>query len=543
MTSLRTRLLAGTAVATALTLLLAAGGVYAFVRASLLAEFDASLVSAARALAAWTEMEGRYIKIESHVALAPEYARSEAPEYFTLWLDDGRMLARSPAAPPGGVAAPTPPNGKPVIVAVTLPDGHPGRRIALRFVPVVEHAGEYEREHAAEREPRRGAERERERENEREKERRKREHDDDEDHDEDHARRSAASATQPAGPPRWATAVVARHTTALDAKLGQLRWLLAGVGAVATVAAALAMTLVVTRGLRPLGELAARIAEIGRDDLSRRVNLGATPAELATVVGRLNDLLRRLEAAVARERAFTADVAHEFRTPLAGLGAQLDVCATRPRAAADYQRTVATCRRIVRGMNAMVDNLLVLARADAGQLAAAARRPVALAALVAECWAPFAERAAERGLRAAVLVPDDLTLLSDPDKLRIILRNLFDNAVSYCDPGGAIDVTAEPAANAALTLRVNNTGSMVAAADAPRVFERFWRSDAARRDVGDHCGLGLSLCRAIADLLPAEICVSTATGGVFSVTLRFPAGAAVPPAAVAAVGAGREMGI
>ena len=86
----------------------------------------------------------------------------------------------------------------------------------------------------------------------------------------------------------------------------------------------------------------------------------------ADVVGRLNDLLARLEAAMSREKSFTADVAHELRTPLAGLSSTLEVCASRPRESAEYQHVVARCLTITRGLESMVNNLLLLARELAG---------------------------------------------------------------------------------------------------------------------------------------------------------------------------------
>src|SRR4029434_5671341 len=112
---------------------------------------------------------------------------------------------------------------------------------------------------------------------------------------------------------------------------------------VAALAAAIAMGWVVRRGLMPLDALALRISGVGRRDFAERIDLGQTPHELKLIVRRLNELLDRAEEGIGRERAFTSDVAHELRTPLAGLQATLELCAARPRSAAEYTNAIAGC--------------------------------------------------------------------------------------------------------------------------------------------------------------------------------------------------------
>src|SRR5207248_2883925 len=152
--------------------------------------------------------------------------------------------------------------------------------------------------------------------------------------------------------------------------------------------------------------LAADIGEIDEGTLETRLRLDGQPAELEAPVRKLNDLLARLDASFAREREFTADVSHELRTPLAGLRTLLEVTALTDRTGADYRAAIAAALPIVVQLGALIENLLVLARLDNGQLEVEARA-ISLRALVDECWAPHAARAADRLLMFRNEVPND----------------------------------------------------------------------------------------------------------------------------------------
>ena len=189
-------------------------------------------------------------------------------------------------------------------------------------------------------------------------------------------------------------------------------------------------------------------------------------------------------------------------------------------------------------MQAMVEHLLMIARADAGQLALV-RRPVAIAAVLTESWSSFAQRAQDRGLTvrwdgAAGPGEGPGEVETDPDKLRIVLHNLFDNAVCYTDEGGAIRIAATVAAAGSshtsdtphsLSIEIANTGSRVRPEDVPHLFERFWRGDASRSETGVHCGLGLALSQRLVSLLGGEIAAESSAGGEFLVRVSLPVSA------------------
>jgi len=311
---------------------------------------------------------------------------------------------------------------------------------------------------------------------------------------------------------------MARPTRDLENTLARLRWLLIVVFLAAVIASVAVMALAIRQGLVPVGELAASIEKVGVADLSERIAANGTPRELLPVVDRLNDLLARLDLAVTRERSFSADVAHELRTPLAGLETTLEVCASRDRNAVAYQQVVQSCLNITRGMKLMVNNLLLLARAESRQLAPAAES-VDLEKLINDCWSHFAAKAQERGLSVEFDVPQT-QITTDPNLLRIIFNNLFDNAVVYCEDRGTINV--RTAAHDDITdVSITNTAPHIPPEKLAHIFDRFWRDDAARSAAGLHCGLGLTLCCRITTLLGGAINASS-VNDAFTITLKLP---------------------
>ena len=459
--SIHTRLLAGTLAASVVVLASAGGVVYWLTRARLLAEFDAGLATRARSIAALVEEDREGFEIEAEGPALTEYSRAERPEYFQIWHPDGRVLARSESLGEGGLERPPGVEAR----GLVLPDGRRGRSVALSW-PV----------------------------------RRER-----------------------SGPPTMATIAVACETASMDGMLARLGQLLVAVGVVTSGLLAAIMSWVVRRGLAPLGSLAARIDSIGEADLSARIDLPGCPRELGVVVERTNEMLGRLEAAVAREKGFTADAAHELRTPLSGLRATLEVALSRPRESAEYRRAMDECLAIARQMQTMVGNLLDLARLDAAPAGLDLRR-VAVADLLAESWKPLEQRARQRGLRIAEPQANGVCVHTDREKLQQVLCNLLDNAVSYADEGGVIEAMVGQAAER-VSITIRNSGSTVPPGLAARVFDRFWRGDAARHDTGLHCGLGLALCRRLVEVLGGTISVGCESGGWFEVRVELPAAA------------------
>lgn len=465
--SLRLRLLARVTLALGLIFTIAGASLYLIMRASLIAEFDAGLLTQASALASLTEQDPQIIKLEVEPGELPEFAAGRRPNYFEVWTPQGQSLFKSVSLARSDLTFPTGVTEHPSHRFLRLPDGKEGREVAFAFKPRFE--------------------------------------------DEKYKLTGI--------PQRTVVLAVAKSTHDLKDTLERLAWSLLIVSIAAIVASIAIMGLVIQRGLRPLQSLAGQIERVGADDLSERIRLDGTPRELTPVVQRLNDLLARLDSALTREKSFTADVAHELRTPLAGLETALEVCASRRREPEAYESVIGKCLRLAQGMHAMVNNLLLLARADARQLTLQSE-PVDLAEFMRECWIAFEPRVIHRKLLVEWKLDVNGPVLLDKEKTRIVLNNLFDNAVTYTEEGGHIGVTALTVADR-IMLILTNTGSRISSEDAAHLFDRFWRGDVARSDAGVHCGLGLSLCRKMVEVLGGTLRAESERG-IFTATVSLP---------------------
>lgn len=469
MPSLRRHLLLGAALAITAVFAVLACVLYFAVRAWLIAELDRGLRAEAEALRAATEAHHGNVRIDYDGDQPAQFARGPHAQFFELWVngrptDRSRSLAGRDLPFPSGGAAPECRFG-------LLPDGVGGRLVSSTF------------------ELRREGE-------------------------------DGEPQMQGPTPPLSLTLVVASDTSQLSSSLAQLRWLLiAACGAALLIGLGL-LAWTIRRALRPVDNIADRIERVGRANLSDRLHVAGVPRELLPIVQRLNDMLARLESAFERERAFTADVAHELRTPLAGLETALEVCSTRPRQPQEYQQVVRRCLGVARQMHGMVDSLLTLARADAGALTVS-RQSICLETLLEECWLPYADRAAQRRLRVMRSVRLDDPICADREKLRQVLHNLLNNAVNYCDEGGEVAIEAD-ARGQSVYLSVSNSGSRLSQQDADHAMDRFWRGDAARSETGVHCGLGLAISRELIVAMGGQIQVDSSAGGLFRVHLALP---------------------
>jgi two-component system sensor histidine kinase QseC len=234
--------------------------------------------------------------------------------------------------------------------------------------------------------------------------------------------------------------------------------------------------------------------------LASRFATDALPAELTPISSRLNDLLTRLEQSFERERRFSADLAHELRTPIAELRALAELALKWPETRdgeTDRDVLAAACQ-----MEGIVTRLLALLRSERGQLAAVRER-VELSPMIENVWKPFLQKAAEKKLHFSFGASNGAEVQTDPVLLRSILTNLVDNAVEYTPAGGTVRIESK-VEHGDFTVTVGNTVEQFTPDDLSRLFDRFWRKDAARSS-SDHSGLGLSLARAFASAMGGDL--------------------------------------
>jgi signal transduction histidine kinase len=326
--------------------------------------------------------------------------------------------------------------------------------------------------------------------------------------------RADENLVKPTGPRIWVT--VARSTAELDATLATLRLLLWVSGLSSLAVASLVGVFAIGRGLKPLRRLMGRVDGIDARRLGERLPIDDLPRELQPLASKLNELLGRIEVSLSREREWNTAVSHELRTPLAGLRAIFEVSESRERSSAEYRTAIGDARQIVTQMSQLVDQLLLLARLDAHAWALTRDR-VDLRELVDSCLAAQLPKVRARGLRLDNRVPPDLVLRSDHDKLRIVVSNLISNAIEYGDEGGQIQIDSDVAGGCLLA--VCNSGPPIPDGVLLHIFEPFVRLDRARSSSGEHCGIGLTLVRALCETLGLSISAQNRADGRVSFTI------------------------
>jgi two-component system, OmpR family, sensor kinase len=310
------------------------------------------------------------------------------------------------------------------------------------------------------------------------------------------------------------------------AGLRVVAWSLAGAGAVVLLLGLTGGWWIATQALRPVEEISATAVKIAAGDLSQRISTEETDSELGRLATVLNSTFARLETAFAQQREFTADAAHELRTPLAVMLTQTQMTLNRERGAAEYRATVEACQRAAQRMRQLMESLLQLARLDAGQ-EAMKRMPFDLGKVAADCAELLTPLAEERQVKIECAVPS-ISCVGDAERMGQVLTNLLSNAIEYNKPSGEVRVGAE-VAEGVVKLTVADTGAGIAAEDLPRVFERFYRADKARSGSG-HTGLGLAISRAIVQAHGGamEVASEVGVGTTFTVTLPMAGDKAAP---------------
>ena len=322
---------------------------------------------------------------------------------------------------------------------------------------------------------------------------------------------TAAGATTTAGP---VTVVVGGDREPVENVVATVGLLLAVAGPLVVALVAWATYVLVGRALRPVEQIRSRVAMISTEQLAERVPVPSSGDEIAHLAQTMNDMLARLESGQAAQRRFVSDASHELRSPLAALSTALDLAHDRP-GLLDAELVDESLIPETRRMRDLVEDLLLLARADEHQLAVR-RGNVDLDDILG---AEKARVAAGSGLRVHATI-GAARVTGDAQQLSRVVRNLVDNAVRHarnvvelgCGLDGSVAV-----------VRIADDGPGIPAEHRARVFDRFVRLDAARTRDGGGSGLGLAIVAEIVAVHHGVVRVTERSGGGACVTVTLPA--------------------
>jgi two-component system sensor histidine kinase QseC len=375
----------------------------------------------------------------------PQFRTRAHQDFFQIWDGRGRTLARSDSSAGRDLPHLEAVVGQPMYHDLQLPDGHRGRAVSGSF------------------------------------------------------------ALPPGDPRRALTVVTAEEIENLESLESRIHIALL-LGALATIVAMLLIARYsILRGLRPLDDLARELEGVNPEDPQARLNAGPLPSELRPVAASFSALLDRLLDALAREKRYARNVAHELRTPLAEMrlladvgssGQDPDVIRTAIR---DIGVTAAEMERIV-------ESLLALTRYEAG-LESPQPEPIDLCAELRRQAVAMKAAADQRGLTIQLHLPGELWVHADSTLVRRLVANLLGNAIAHAPHGAIVAVLLNPGGE----LRLVNPAPNLVASDVPRLAERFFRISTGNG--GSHAGLGLSLAAAIAKILQLRLVLTLRDDG------------------------------
>lgn len=264
------------------------------------------------------------------------------------------------------------------------------------------------------------------------------------------------------------------------------------------------------RGVRPLEQIARIARDITSTRLDARIDHGPLPAEVASLAITFNEMLGRLQESFDRLSRFSADIAHELRTPVNNLRGETEVALSRARTPEEYREILTSSLEEYERLTRLIDSLLFLARAEQPETRIV-REHLNLRRELETVVEFYEGSATEQGVALAVEAPPVLEIDADRTLFQRAVGNLIANALAHTPPGGAITIQGVPDGQYC-QIHVVDTGRGIAAEDLPHVFDRFYRADKSRTSTSGNLGLGLAIVRSIAQLHGGRVELSSQVG-------------------------------
>lgn len=312
--------------------------------------------------------------------------------------------------------------------------------------------------------------------------------------------------------------LVWQSTRSIDQARHSLLLLMLAAGPVLLLLAGMGGMLLARRALSPVAQITQAASSISVTDLHRRVPIGPARDELNELAATFNAMIERLDAAVERERRFTADASHELRSPLSVILAEASLALEEPLEREEYLRALGIIHEQAQGMQDLIAALLTLARVEALQI-----RPeiVPVAEVVDRATRQCTPSARAAAISIASHIGPSLLVDGDVTLLTRAVRNVLDNAVKVSPPGSVVTVTARTEGDMIL-LAIQDEGPGIAPAHAEKIFEPFYQAEEARTP-GDSHGLGLAICRRVVRAHGGEVAVMPSSGKGACVGISLPA--------------------
>ncbi len=274
------------------------------------------------------------------------------------------------------------------------------------------------------------------------------------------------------------------------------------------------------KALAPVDRMTAMAAEITSTRLDRRLDEPVAEDELSCLARTFNAMIARLQRSFEEVRRFTADAAHELRTPLATMRTEAEVALRSPRSPERDARVLEDLLEEIERLTRLVSHLLFLCREDTG-ISVGEFQPMRLDDVIRDVGEHMQVMAREKGVTLVIDLPESCRVNGDTDRLRQLLFNLLDNAIKYTPPDGRVKVRGE-SASGQVRITVADTGIGIPAEHLPHVFGRFYRVDPSRSPETEGSGLGLAICQSIAEAHGGLIEIDSTPDSGTRVTLVLP---------------------
>lgn len=304
-----------------------------------------------------------------------------------------------------------------------------------------------------------------------------------------------------------------------DALIASYRRKMAVIFVLGVLVSATAGAWVARRGLHPLAQITEAASRITPSRLNGRIGPSGWPDELSELVAAFDAMLDRLEDSFTRLSRFSADIAHELRTPVGNLAGEAEVSLSRVRTPDEYRQVIESSLEEYARLSQIIEGLLFLARAESTDFQVS-RIQLVGAAEVDAIRDYFEAVADEQGV--TVTCEGDAAILAAPTLLRRAVANLVSNALQSTSRGGRVTVAVRPLEDGSTEVSIADTGIGIAATDLPRVFDRFYQCDPSRSRDGRGSGLGLSIVQSIMAAHGGAVRISSTPGQGTMVLLTFP---------------------